>query len=239
MHFNEILTQERKKRGLSQEELASRIQVSRQAVSKWETGDAMPDLNKLLALADALDLSLDALCGRESPSAAVPGGEGSAPPASEPAASVPGRSARRPKMRAFLCALLVGVLTAAGLWVWTQRDAAAVTEIPLSALPDAFSVSGVEFHGKTNYRVGYQFTPSVSGEHYTYEITFTDAFGRAHTFDAPCSGGVCSGVAVFDSNTGGYSVTVCVSDSLESRNVAVAAGLSFSEGQANWTPLKE
>ena len=54
MPFNEILARERKARGLSQEDLAARIQVSRQAVSKWETGDAMPDLNKLLALAVAL-----------------------------------------------------------------------------------------------------------------------------------------------------------------------------------------
>ena len=66
MTFNEILLQERKRRGLSQEDLAGIINVSRQAVSKWETGDALPDLPKLLALADALDLSLDALCGRKS-----------------------------------------------------------------------------------------------------------------------------------------------------------------------------
>lgn len=65
MTFSEILLQERKRRGLSQEELAGMVNVSRQAVSKWETGDAMPDLNKLLALADALDISLDELCGRE------------------------------------------------------------------------------------------------------------------------------------------------------------------------------
>jgi len=65
MNFNENLVNERKKCGLSQEELAERIQVSRQSVSKWETGDAMPDFNKLLALADALDISLDELCGRE------------------------------------------------------------------------------------------------------------------------------------------------------------------------------
>ena len=54
MELKDILVQERKKRGWSQEELAARVQVSRQAVSKWETGDALPDLPKLLALADAL-----------------------------------------------------------------------------------------------------------------------------------------------------------------------------------------
>ena len=69
MEFREMLLQTRKAKGWSQEDLAEKIQISRQAVSKWETGDAMPDLPKLLALADALDISLDALCGREYPAA--------------------------------------------------------------------------------------------------------------------------------------------------------------------------
>lgn len=65
MAFSENLVHRRKALGLSQEELAGKLQVSRQAVSKWETGDAMPDLPNLLALAEALSLSLDALCGRQ------------------------------------------------------------------------------------------------------------------------------------------------------------------------------
>ena len=44
MNFSEILIQRRKQLGLSQESLAEKIQVSRQAVSKWETGEAMPDM---------------------------------------------------------------------------------------------------------------------------------------------------------------------------------------------------
>lgn len=69
MEFSKNLSRERKARGLSQEELAARLGVSRQAVSKWETGEAAPDLSKLLALADALDLPLDTLCGRGPPAA--------------------------------------------------------------------------------------------------------------------------------------------------------------------------
>ena len=72
MTFSESLIQTRKRRGMSQEELAARVGVSRQAVSKWELGDAAPDLSRLLALADALDISLDVLCGREAAPASGP-----------------------------------------------------------------------------------------------------------------------------------------------------------------------
>lgn len=49
----------RKRAGLSQEELAGRLGVSRQAVSKWETGEAQPELSKLAPLAAELGVSVD------------------------------------------------------------------------------------------------------------------------------------------------------------------------------------
>lgn len=51
----------RKKQGLSQEELAEKLGVSRQAVSKWERSEASPDTDNLIALAKIYDLSLDEL----------------------------------------------------------------------------------------------------------------------------------------------------------------------------------
>ena len=64
MKLEERLVTVRKGKGMSQEQLAEQVGVSRQAVSKWETGEALPDYAKLLALADALEVSLDYLCGR-------------------------------------------------------------------------------------------------------------------------------------------------------------------------------
>ena len=66
MTFSQRLSQARKARGMNQETLAHQVGVSRQAVSKWETGDALPDLPRLLALADALELPLDDLCAGNS-----------------------------------------------------------------------------------------------------------------------------------------------------------------------------
>lgn len=51
----------RKKQGLSQEELAEKLGVSRQAVSKWERSEASPDTDNLIALAKLYNLSLDEL----------------------------------------------------------------------------------------------------------------------------------------------------------------------------------
>ena len=59
MSFAERILYCRKKAMLSQEELASKLGVSRQAVSKWETGESIPDMNNLAALAEIFDVSLD------------------------------------------------------------------------------------------------------------------------------------------------------------------------------------
>ena len=55
----ERLQRLRTKRGLSQEELAGKLGVSRQAVSKWERGESSPDTDNLLALAKVYDLTID------------------------------------------------------------------------------------------------------------------------------------------------------------------------------------
>ena len=47
--------------GMTQERLAERMHVSRQTVSKWETGEAIPDVEKLLELSRLFSCTLDAL----------------------------------------------------------------------------------------------------------------------------------------------------------------------------------
>lgn len=61
MEFNNRLYQLRKQKGLSQEELANKLNVSRQTVSKWEVGDSTPDMEKLVAMSDLFEISLDEL----------------------------------------------------------------------------------------------------------------------------------------------------------------------------------
>lgn len=61
MKLHEKIVLYRKKNGLSQEGLAEKIGVSRQAVSKWETGEALPEVTKLKALADTFNVTVDFL----------------------------------------------------------------------------------------------------------------------------------------------------------------------------------
>ena len=65
MSFAENLKQQRKEKQLSQEELAEILDVSRQAVSKWEQGIGYPEVEKLLLLSSKLSVSLDSLMETE------------------------------------------------------------------------------------------------------------------------------------------------------------------------------
>ncbi len=61
MKLHETIYTLRTARGMSQLELAEALEVSRQSISKWETGSAVPELEKLIRMADIFGVSLDAL----------------------------------------------------------------------------------------------------------------------------------------------------------------------------------
>lgn len=61
MNFNEKLQLLRSNTKLSQEELADKLDVSRQSVTKWENGQAFPDIQKLIKLSEFFNVSIDRL----------------------------------------------------------------------------------------------------------------------------------------------------------------------------------
>ena len=61
MTFSDKLIALRKKAGWSQEELAERLNVSRQSVSKWESAQSMPDIDKILQLSSLFSVTTDCL----------------------------------------------------------------------------------------------------------------------------------------------------------------------------------
>lgn len=65
MEFAKNFKKLREQSGFSQEELADKMDVSRQSVSKWETGEAYPKMEHIFALTDILDCRLSDLVGEE------------------------------------------------------------------------------------------------------------------------------------------------------------------------------
>ena len=63
METGKILLQLRNQKGLSQEELAQRLFVTRQAVSRWETGETVPNTETLKLLSKEFDVSINTLLG--------------------------------------------------------------------------------------------------------------------------------------------------------------------------------
>ena len=61
MKIEDKLLKLRKEKGLSQEEVADRLNVSRQTISKWETGQSSPDFDKIIPICELYEISSDEL----------------------------------------------------------------------------------------------------------------------------------------------------------------------------------
>lgn len=95
----------RKKHGFTQEQLAEKVFVTRQAVSKWERGESVPDLELLVALAELYGVSLDLLV------------RGEAEPAEESVpASVDTESFRKSRKKRLLFRMAVVFVLSVGVW---------------------------------------------------------------------------------------------------------------------------
>ena len=65
MELKNVIIQKRKGKNMTQEELAEKLNVARQTVSKWETGETVPDIDSLKKLAILLEFSIDRVFGIE------------------------------------------------------------------------------------------------------------------------------------------------------------------------------
>ena len=67
MTFGDQLSKARKNKDLTQEELAERLNLSRQTILRWEKNQVFPDISNLKAVAQVLDVSFDYLLGEDKP----------------------------------------------------------------------------------------------------------------------------------------------------------------------------
>lgn len=103
MTFGEKLQKLRKAQGLSQEELAGRLSVTRQTISKWELDQSTPELALLAQISDIFGVTTDYLI-KDAPTEAA---SAQNPPAKRPAA----------RLALFIILLCIGGLTAAVIWI--------------------------------------------------------------------------------------------------------------------------
>jgi len=252
MPFNEQLQRLRRAHGLSQEELAARIGVSRQAVSKWEVGEAAPDLGNLLALADALGVSLDALCGRED-----------APPDAPPA-----QPRTRQRIWPYLLAALAGValhslllllvlnLHEGDIRLGTHTISVASsatapvpsdgilgepTDLPAPSpvLPEALSASNLTFSTAEDGTLTCTFCTSAMDAGWTCTVTFAPEDGAGAEISVAAEGHGSFWRADAPVRAGAsYSVAAAVSDGVSTRVIPLASGLTRSAHGAAWTPAE-
>ena len=105
--FSENLKALRRAKGLTQEELAIRLHVVRQTVSKWEKGLSVPDADLLLRLAEVLDTTVSRLLGAD-----IPEDEGSRNELAEQLSRINEQLAVRNRRGRFILRLVLGILAA-------------------------------------------------------------------------------------------------------------------------------
>ena len=65
MTIGENILKFRKQKGMSQEELAAKLNVSRQSISLWETNQTVPQIDYLMELSKIFNVTLDELCSKK------------------------------------------------------------------------------------------------------------------------------------------------------------------------------
>ena len=159
MEFYEKLSSARKAKGFSQEDLAARLDVSRQAVSKWENGTAQPEMNNIIKLCSVLNITPNELFGYDS------------------AEKEPGtKDGKHTHPGIFLKAfamLLIAVLAAFAIKSVTDTPQTEpekeyiLTEFTASA----FTCEALSNNGASSVQVKVSYSPSVSGSDCAFSTT--------------------------------------------------------------------
>ncbi len=221
MEFNENLVQLRKMRGMSQEDLAQRLDISRQAISKWENGEALPDLYKLSALADILGIGLDTLCGRETETEA-------------PAPAAPVKKSLPLWAWLSICGacLVLGLLI--GLLVPGPKSQAPEQDIP--PLPDNLRIDSWNVSWRPS-GFSCSYVPSVAQDGLTYKMLFVrkDSQGQAE-FQLEPDGGI---YRFQEKNfqggfPGKYDLYAVISNGEQTRHILIAEDLHIDTSGIGW-----
>lgn len=204
MTFCEKLVELRKEKGISQEALAEVLGVSRQAVSKWETGAAQPEMANILRLCDILEVSPnELLCHKsaeklaeecEADNREAGAGQSAADENEEQQVSGDIDSEENTKSRVMklVIALLLVICFVSGIYLGSaikSKRTEGSSQQNAANIPIDFEVTGFdltsEYSASTvNKFLKLTFTPNVSNPEYAYKIILTDENGHGRQIDA-------------------------------------------------------
>ncbi|MBQ8278721.1 MAG: helix-turn-helix transcriptional regulator [Roseburia sp.] len=210
MKFNENLVKYRKIKGLTQEDMAEKMQVSRQSVSKWENGEAVPELAKIIKLADILDVSLDVLCGREEKEH------------NSPESTYESKNTKKKCKNPFLIIILTVTIVASGMFGYCVgifgKDEPYVTS-ELYELPDVIEVTGVTFRLDKNV-LTCEFVPSVYSEKLSYHVNVSDYWGKKTSYEPEFKNGIGEAAMIVGTHES-YKVVLEITNGEESRSITL------------------
>ena len=220
MNLAKRLSETRRARGFTINQLASKIGSVPIAIERWESGEAGPDCDELCALADALSVSTDHLCGRKNDAFSIEENK---------------TNLRLTVTKYILVGLAVIALFLGGFFVGAEiklkKEKATVL------LPEVVTVTNVNFALKGD-NLHFQFMPSVMGEGYSYKITFRNYQDEEFTYDVPLSSSGCFGTALDLDSKFIDTVTVTVGATHENRIIMVAKNLQLSGNSISWEPAE-
>ena len=209
MKFSEQLIKLRKEKGISQEVLAEVIGVSRQAISKWETGATQPEMSNIIKLCEILEVNPNILFGLE---------EAKEPVSDEISAENDnsGETKRTNGKQRLIITVLTVCCVLLGMMLGFLVKSNSMGEERQPDIPIDFSVSGYDLHseayadGVNTFRLN--FASNISNPEYNYKIIVTDHNGISREFDVRAGAdGVYTGTFQVAGQYSHYLISVSVS----------------------------
>ena len=213
MRFHENFSKFRKSKGLTQEEIAETLQVSRQSVSKWENGEAIPDLAKIIKIAELLDVSIDALCGREM----LHRLDTNQNIRTEQDIKVAFKS--HPAITIVLSIIIAVVFGLSGYFVGHITN----NQSDVYELPDTIEVSNVNFRIKEKGLVC-TFIPEIYSDQLTYTVIIINELEHKSSHDVTFNDGIATANLNLYIN-GFHKIILQVSNGQEQRNISLVKKL--------------
>ncbi|MHB8962814.1 MAG: helix-turn-helix domain-containing protein [Saccharofermentanales bacterium] len=227
----------RKQKGFTQEELATRLHVVRQTVSKWEKGLSVPDADVILTIASELDVSVQELLGAEIRS------DANRNEIAEQLSRINEQMATRNRRSALIwkvVGLILSVIlifSLAYIFFGGRSQSNQLATIELIELPDTVELYNISL-SKNDSSLVCSFVPSVGNDKLIYLVTLhcLSYDIQDQVASAEYSNGICT-VEFTEKllNSVDYNMTLNISNETDERNVTIFTSLSQHDSGYSWS----